>query len=336
MKRQQAFLVLLLWRKSVSLSVYRLHGIILTSIISLTDLSTALCLFMVFTGSCMIRFDLPANYHLDLESQIRKSRSRLSLPGSSGSHVLEIVDKFQGSPPPHEPALMAARRCINDFLAPTSANVRTGPKTNIRDGSFKLKPALINMVQQCPFCSKASEYANAHLQHFLEICSTFTIRAVTQDAVHLCLFSFSLLGKVKQWFYSNKVAMSTWENCSNAFLAKFFPLGKINALRNKIFRFQQLMDETIAEAWERLQDYISTYPHHDMEEWFIIQSFYPELIRLAREHIDVAAGGSFFALSIQEAHKLVEKMASNQSWGEERTQTRTREVHQLEDAHSQD
>jgi hypothetical protein len=28
--------------------------------------------------------------------------------------------------------------------------------------------------------------------------------------------------------------VSTWENCSNAFLAKFFPLGKTNALRNKI------------------------------------------------------------------------------------------------------
>jgi hypothetical protein len=32
------------------------------------------------------------------------------------------------------------------------------------------------MVQQSPFCSKASEDANAHLQHFLEICNTFTIR----------------------------------------------------------------------------------------------------------------------------------------------------------------
>jgi hypothetical protein len=47
------------------LSIYRLHGVILTSIISLTDLSAALCLFMVFIGSCMTRFDLPANYHLD-------------------------------------------------------------------------------------------------------------------------------------------------------------------------------------------------------------------------------------------------------------------------------
>jgi hypothetical protein len=43
------------------------------------------------------------------------------------------------------------------------------------------------------------------------------------------------------------------------------------------------------------------------------------------------AGGSFFALIIEEAHKLVEKMASKQSWDKERTQTRTHKVHQLEE-----
>jgi hypothetical protein len=74
----------------------------------------------------------------------------------------------------------------------------------------------------------------------------------------------------KQWFYSNNEAVSIWEKCSKAFLIKFFPLGETNALWNKISRFQQLMDETIAEAWERLQDYISACPHHGMEEWFII------------------------------------------------------------------
>jgi hypothetical protein len=91
---------------------------------------------------------------------------------------------------------MAAWKYINDFSAPSSATVRTGPETNIGDGSFELKPSLINMVQQSPFCGKASEDANAHLQHFLEICSTFTIR-VTQDAVRLRLFPFSLLRKAK-------------------------------------------------------------------------------------------------------------------------------------------
>jgi hypothetical protein len=145
------------------LSIYRLHEIILTSIISLTDLSAALRLFMVFTGSFMTGFDLPANYHSDPDSLVRKSRSRLSSPGSFGSHVQEIVDKFQGSPPPHEPALMATRRCINNLSSLSSANVSTSPETNNGDDSFKLKLALINMVQQSPSCGKASEDANAHL-----------------------------------------------------------------------------------------------------------------------------------------------------------------------------
>jgi hypothetical protein len=95
----------------------------------------------------MTRFDLPANYHSDPESLKKKSRSRLFSPGSSESHVREIVDKFQRSPLPHKPALMASRRCINDFSTPPSANVRTGLETNIGDDSFELKPALINMVQ---------------------------------------------------------------------------------------------------------------------------------------------------------------------------------------------
>jgi hypothetical protein len=124
---------------------------------------------------------------------------------------------------------------------------------------------------------------------------------------------------VKQWFYSNKEAVSTREKCSNAFLAKFFPLGKTNALRNKISGCQQLMDETIVVAWECLQDYIFACPHHGMEEWFIIQSFYHGLIRSAQVHIDAATRGSFFTLSIEEARKLVGKMASNESWDEEHT-----------------
>jgi hypothetical protein len=116
-----------------------------------------------------------------------------------------------------------------------------------------------------------------------------------------------------------------WISC------QVLPLGKTNALWNKIFGFQQLTDETIAEAWERLQDYISACPHHGMEEWFIIQSFYHGLIRSTREHIDAATRCFFFTLSIEEARKLVEKMASNQSWDEERTQTHTCKVHQLEE-----
>jgi hypothetical protein len=61
--------------------------IVLSSIVSLTELSVALCLFIVFTVKCITVFDLQANYHPDLDSLLRKPRSRLSSPGSSGSHV---------------------------------------------------------------------------------------------------------------------------------------------------------------------------------------------------------------------------------------------------------
>jgi hypothetical protein len=62
-----------------------------------------------------------------------------------------------------------------------------------------------------------------------------------------------------------------------------------------------------------------------------LQSFYHVLIRTSHEHIDAATGGSFFALNIEEARKLIEKMASNQSWDDERTPSHTRKVHQLKD-----
>jgi hypothetical protein len=140
------------WRRCLggcqySLSVYRLHRIVLVSFISLIELSVALCLFMVFTGKCVTEFDLPTNYHLDPKSLLRKYCSRLSTPGSSGSCVRDIIDQFQGSTPQVELVPLAARKWINDLSISSSANIRTGPKTNIGDGNFELKSALINMVQ---------------------------------------------------------------------------------------------------------------------------------------------------------------------------------------------
>ena len=74
------------------------------------------------------------------------------------------------------------------------------------------------------------------------------MKGASTDAVKLCLFPFSLVGKAKQWFYLNRATLTTWDACSKAFLTKYFPLGKTNALRNKISSFQQLTDETVAEA----------------------------------------------------------------------------------------
>jgi hypothetical protein len=79
-------------------------------------------------------------------------------------------------------------RSIHDISALLTANVATGPNVMNRDANFELKPTLITMDQASPFCGKAHEDVNAHLQYFLEICSTFTIKGLTQEAICLRLF----------------------------------------------------------------------------------------------------------------------------------------------------
>jgi len=80
---------------------------------------------------------------------------------------------------------------------------------------------------------------------------------------------------------------------------KFFPMGNSNALRRRILSFQQASNETIPEAWERLQEYILVYPHHRMDKWLILQNFYNGLTQTTRDHVDAAAGGAFFSPTIE-------------------------------------
>jgi hypothetical protein len=69
-----------------------------------------------------------------------------------------------------------ADNTLCEFSALTIANICTGPMVNVGDNGFELKPPLINIVQACQFCGKAHKDASAHLQHFLKICNTFTIK----------------------------------------------------------------------------------------------------------------------------------------------------------------
>jgi hypothetical protein len=130
-------------------------------------------------------------------------------------------------------------KTLREFTTPSTTNIHTGPTPNTNNLEFELKPSLINMVQATSFSGKAHEDASAHLQNFLEISSTVVIKNVAQDIILLLLFPFSLVGRAKQWFYTNKDNINTWEKCSKAFLEKFFLVGKTNALRGKISNFQQ-------------------------------------------------------------------------------------------------
>ena len=146
----------------------------------------------------MTGFDLPTNYVDDLEALLKRTKAKLKKVSALESEDNQI----RRSLTPEFEAM--ANKTLREFSAPTTANIRTGLAINVGDNGFELKPALLNMMQASQFCEKAHEDASAHLQHFLEICSTFTIKGVTKDAILLRLFPFSLLGKAKHWFYANK------------------------------------------------------------------------------------------------------------------------------------
>ena len=46
----------------------------------------------------------------------------------------------------------------------------------------------------------------------------------------------------------------------------------------------------------------------------MIQNFYHGLVPLDKSHLDAAAGGAFFSLSVADAKTLIEKIVSNQGW----------------------
>ena len=61
-----------------------------------------------------------------------------------------------------------AKKTLRQFFALSSSHIPTGLNINqAGNDGFELKTGLVNMVQASPFCGKASEDANAHLQNFL-------------------------------------------------------------------------------------------------------------------------------------------------------------------------
>ena len=61
-----------------------------------------------------------------------------------------------------------AQKTLRQFSALSSSHIPTGLNINqAGNDGFELKTGLLNMVQASPFCEKASEDANAHLQNFL-------------------------------------------------------------------------------------------------------------------------------------------------------------------------
>ena len=136
----------------------------------------------------------------------------------------------------------AAAKALKDYSQPKINDIQSSIiRPAITANNFEIKPGTIQMVQNSVQCGGAStEDPNMHIRDFIEICDTFKFNGVSDDAIKLRLFPFSLREKAKGWLHSLPAgSITTWEDLAQKFLTKFFPMAKTAAIRNQLTQFQQ-------------------------------------------------------------------------------------------------
>ncbi|KAI5313221.1 hypothetical protein L3X38_042395 [Prunus dulcis] len=77
---------------------------------------------------------------------------------------------------------------------------------------------------------------------------------ISDEAIRLHLFPFSLKERAKEWLYSlPSASIITWTTLASKFLAKFFPAQKTIHVNKEIMGVQQLDGESFHEYWDRFQ-----------------------------------------------------------------------------------
>ena len=87
----------------------------------------------------------------------------------------------------------------------------------ITNNNFEIKPSIIQMVQNNQFAGLQGEDPYAHILTFLNVCATFKINGVMDDAIRLRLFPFSVRDKAQLWLTSltseSITIFSTTQDC---------------------------------------------------------------------------------------------------------------------------
>ena len=247
---------------------------------------------------------LPINNNI--HRKVQKARQPTTANQEHPEAALQVV-MAEGAPRDNQ-------RALRDYATPRINELQSSiTRPAIAANSFEIKPGTIQMVQNSvQFGGMANDDPNEHLMSFIEICETFKFNGVSDDAVRLRLFPFTLRDKARSWLHSLPPgSITTWNDLAQKFLAKFFPPARTAKLRNDISTFEQQHGESLYEAWERYKELLRRCPHHGLPQWMQINTFYNGLGHQTRSSIDAASGGAFMAKNYDDDYDLLETMAAN-------------------------
>ncbi|GJR77466.1 reverse transcriptase domain-containing protein [Tanacetum coccineum] len=225
----------------------------------------------------------------DPESLIR--RRNLGEPSSlfDFEEVMSIPHNNQGPPPAGPPPPNnngpppvvrpngPAPRSMEELCQP-SINGRGRPiaPIPIQATDFGLRHHMIQQVQNtCQFHGLPGDDANRHIDKFLEVTQHMKQNGVSDDALRLSLFPYSLTHHATAWYDRlPRNSIHSFDEMMRKFLSKYFPPSMVTKLRNEITKFRQEPHESLFEAWERYKLYIDRCPNHNMLLVTQIDTFY--------------------------------------------------------------
>ncbi|XP_062075567.1 uncharacterized protein LOC133779647 [Humulus lupulus] len=194
---------------------------------------------------------------------------------------------------------------IRQYSLPLFNELNLGIVTpEIQAAQFELKPVMFQMLQTVgQFSGMPTEDPHLYLHMFIEVSDSFKLPRVTEDALRLKLFPYSLRDRARAWLNSLlSDFVSTWQEVAERFLMKYFPPTKNAKLRNEITSFQQLDEESLYEAWERFKELLRKFPHHGIPHCIQMETFYNGLNAHTRIVVNASANGALLAKSYNEEY----------------------------------
>nr|GEX56080.1 reverse transcriptase domain-containing protein [Tanacetum cinerariifolium] len=173
---------------------------------------------------------------------------------------------------------MADNRTMEEMLqAPTEGYGDAIVVPDILAKIFEIKTGLFSLIQANQFHGFESNNPHDHIKSFNRITSTLKFRNVSNDAIKLMLFPYSLEGAAKIWYKKNPPrSILTWGDL-----------------------------ETFGEAWERFKEMLRQCPHHGFSELYQINTFYNGLNEYEQDSLNVAAGVNLLSKTLKDALTII-------------------------------
>ncbi|XP_019266602.1 PREDICTED: uncharacterized protein LOC109244031 [Nicotiana attenuata] len=187
--------------------------------------------------------------------------------------------------------------------------------------TFKVEHSLILLLKAEGFFRNSTDNdSTPHLRNFLGECAIHKQNNISDDALRLRVFKYSLAGEARKWLQNLPPnSIHSWPELVQAFLAEWFPQSKKSELQDKILFFKQLPGEHLHETWDRFKLYLVRSRNHGFPDSILLEKFYMGLDAMNQSIAKNAADGSFIDKTFARVTQILDKMVQHNQAFTQRT-----------------